>query len=95
MKTVAFWRRVISSMRGCDQFPGLSVTGAGEGLDGVVLEGVKADALVPRGVSAVDDMLAIPNVRSNLDAKMLGGASAGGLVEQCFARPTRLGPLLG
>lgn len=71
MKTVAFWRRVISSMRGCDQFPGLSVTGAIDGLDGVVLEGVKADALVPRGASAVDDMFAIPNVRSNFDTKML------------------------
>lgn len=59
MKTVAFWRRVISSMRGCDQFPGLSVTGAGDGREGVVLEGVRVEALVLRGVSAVDDMFAI------------------------------------
>lgn len=27
VKTVAFWRRVISSMRGCCQVPGLSVNG--------------------------------------------------------------------
>lgn len=35
------------------------MTGAGVGLEGVILEGVRAEALVPRGVSAVEDMVAL------------------------------------
>lgn len=37
------------------------MTGAGDGLEGVVLEGDREEVLVLRGVSAVDDMFANPN----------------------------------
>ena len=36
LKVVACWRRVISLIRGCCQFPGESTTGDGVALDGVV-----------------------------------------------------------
>ena len=57
LKTVAFWRRVISLMRGCCQLPGLSVTGPGVDLEGVkkAPEEVR-DLLNERAV--VDDMAA-------------------------------------
>lgn len=56
VKTVAFWRWMISLMRGCCQLPGLSVIGGGMGLYGVWgAPDELRDLLSERGV--MDDIL--------------------------------------
>lgn len=71
-------------MRGWDQFPGLSVTGAGDCLEGVTLEGVRAE--LPRGVSAVEDMFAIRDVRSDFDASATDAGAGAWLRSSVLAR---------
>lgn len=57
VKTVAFWRRVISSIRGCCQFPGLSAAG-GVFFEGVVLKGVRFERCLLTAIAVEDpDML--------------------------------------
>lgn len=53
LKDVLLWRLVISASRGCFQLPGLSRTGGG-----VCLTGVMIDLACPKGAKDEDDMVA-------------------------------------
>lgn len=66
VKTVAFWRRVISSIRGCCQLPGLSVTGVL--LPEICLRGVRC--LLSANAVDVPDMLRVLSGCSQLSAKL-------------------------